>query len=341
MPNMYNVLIGTYGPENEETIHWLKYDPTEQNFMKISAVTGIENPSFIIVNHKKTRLYAVSEVDEGEVVSYEIDSDHNILRELNRQPTKGGPCFLEIDEHDRFLFTANYGGGSIIVHPLNENGEIEPFTDFHEYGSRTDLVAHAHAIKHVPNSSLYVVTDLGLDALYVYEFDDQEGKLKLITELQTAKNAGPRHLTFHHDLNTMYVLNQNDSTALVYLYDVNKRTFKLVQVVPALLDRFDQTNYCADIHLSICKQYLYVSNRGHHSITSYKISTNGRLDPIANISSGGKWPRNFAVVPNNKHMIVANEYTNNLNVLNISQNGVLKDSGREFVVSNPVCVRFV
>lgn len=333
-------MIGCYGPETEETIHWLEFDSQKEKLTKISSVLGIENPSFIIVNHKKTHLYAVSEVDAGEVVSYQIDNKNKTLRELNRQPTKGGPCFLEIDESDSYLFTANYGGGSIIVHPIAEDGKIGMYSDFHDYISPTGSPAHAHAIKHVPNSSLYVVTDLGLDALYIYDFSYENGKLNLVNELQTERHAGPRHIAFHEDLNVMYVLNQNNSTMNVYSYNINKQTFESIQIVPTLLDPFDQINYTSDIHISICKRYVYVSNRGHHSITVYIVLVDGRLDPIGNTSSGGEWPRNFAVVPNGKHIITANEHTNNLKIMNISQDGTLKNSESSLSVSKPVCVHF-
>lgn len=340
MTTNYNVIIGSYGPEENETIHWLKFDPITQNFTKISATTGIENPSFLIVNHQKTHVYAVSEVDEGEVVSYEIDYEHNVLRELNRQPTKGGPCFLAADEHDRYLLTANYGGGSVIVHPLLVDGQIGSYTYFHEYGSDHEPVAHAHAIKNIPDTSLFVVTDLGRDALYVCELDDQNGKLKRVTELKTTKGAGPRHIAFHPEFNRMYLLNQDDSTVLVYSYHSNDRTFEQLQVVSTLLEPFSGTNYGADIHLSICKQFLYVSNRGHHSMTAYQILPDGQLEPIAHTPSGGEWPRNFAVVPNDKHVIVANEHTDNLAVMKISSDGRLKDTGCEMSVSKPVCIHF-
>lgn len=336
MAKGYDVFIGSYGTENEETIHWLKFNPDIEDFVKISTLSGVDNPSFIMVNHAKTHLYAVSEVEEGQVVSYEIDYDDKKLRELNRQPTKGGPCFLEIDKYDRYLFTANYGGGSFIVHPLHKDGHIESFTDFHQYDS-SKRTSHVHAIKNIPGTSMYVVTDLGHDKLNVYEH--QAGKLKFITALKTVTGSGPRHMAFQSKLNVMYILNQDDSKTLVYTYSEKNMKFKLIQIVPTLIEPFDGTNYGADIHIS--GAYLYVSNRGHHSITTYKILADGRLEMIANTASGGKWPRNFAVVPNDKHVIIANEHTNNLNVMNISQDGRLKDTGKEWAVNKPVCVSFM
>lgn len=341
MTNKFNVFIGSYGKESEETIYWLNFNPDQVELTKVSAIAGIDNPSFVLLNHAKTHLYAVSEVDKGEVVSYLIDYENEKLIELNRQPTKGGPCFIEVDNKDQYIFTANYGGGSVIVHPLEADGTIGEYVDFIDYGPGAiaqGLTSNVHAIKNVPNTNKYVATDLGLDKLYVYELDETTGKLTEQVALDTPKGAGPRHLTFHEALQTMYILNQDDSTVLVYKYDLAAEKFDRIQVLSALLEPFEGTNYCADIHLSKSGKYLYASNRGHHSVTSYKVNTDGTLMPISNVSSIGDWPRNFAVVPNDSYLLVANEHTDELNVMTSEGEGRLIDTGEKIKISKPVCI---
>lgn len=344
MANKYDVFIGSYGNENEETIYWLNFDPEVGKLIKVSAISGIDNPSFVLLNHAKTHLYAVSEVDEGEVISYLVDYQNKSLTELNRQPTKGGPCFLEIDKSDRYLFTANYGGGSVIVHPLAEDGTIQADSDFIDYGSeakKVGLTSHVHAIKNIPNTNKYVATDLGLDKLYVYELDSVNGKLNELQIIDTPKNGGPRHLEFHEERKMMYILNQDDSTVLVYSYDEADENFKRRQVLPALLDDFEGVNYGADIHLTESGKYLYVSNRGHHSITAYEVIGDGTLEPVSNSCSVGDWPRNFAISPEATHILVANEHTDEINVMTIREDGSMKDTGNKICIPKPVCVNVV
>lgn len=332
----YDAFIGSYGKEDEETIHWLRFDSETETFEKVYAVTGIENPSFVIVNNAKTHLYAISEVDEGEVVSYEIDYEQEKLHEVNRQPTKGGPCFVEVDEHDRFLFTANYGGGSIIVHPL-KNGEIGKYTDYHEYDSRK-ITSHAHAIRNIPGTNHFVVTDLGHDEIRVYKH--RAGKLHQTKDFLVADHTGPRHVAFKPELNMMYVVNEEDSTVFVYKYDDKCEEFDLVQISAALLEPFaEKSNYAADIH--VVGSNVYVSNRGHNSITGYTIKEDGRLDVIGSIPSGGEWPRNFGVVPNEKQIIIANQHSDNLVVMKVHDDGRLEMREGEYKVSRPSCVHFV
>src|SRR5699024_6251358 len=123
----YDIFAGCYGSEEEQTIHWLSFDSEQGTLEKKTSFSGVNNPSYLALNHKKSHLYAVSEVDEGEVVSFKIDFQTKHIEELNRQPTEGGPCYLEAGDHSNYLFTANYGGGSIIVHTLNDQGEVVNF----------------------------------------------------------------------------------------------------------------------------------------------------------------------------------------------------------------------
>lgn len=339
-----DVFIGSYGSEDEETIAWLHFDPTVAELTKVAAISGIDNPSFLKLNHAQTHLYAVSEVDAGEVVSYLIDYENKSLIELNRQPTKGGPCFLEIDQNDEYLFTANYGGGSVIVHPLADDGTIQADSDFIDYGSKAKeqgLISHVHAIKNIPNTNKYVATDLGLDKLYVYELASTKGRLNELEVIDTPKDSGPRHLAFHEKLNRMYVFNQDDSTVLVYSHNGTGEDFESLQVLPSLLADFTGTNYGADIHLTESGKYLYVSNRGHHSITGYKVKEDGTLESISNVTSVGDWPRNFAIAPKDTHLLVANEHTDEINVMTITTNGNLEDTGHKINISKAVCVNVV
>lgn len=344
MTNKLDVFIGSYGPTNEETIYWLDFDPNNNTLTKVSAVEGIENPSFVLLNHAKTHLYAVSEVDAGEVVSYLVDYDNQKLVELNRQPTKGGPCFIEVNQNDTYLFTANYGGGSVIVHPLAEDGRIEPYADYIDYGKEAieeGLTSNVHAIKNIPNTDKYVATDLGLDKVYVYDFNEGTGKLTEKLQLDTPKGAGPRHIAFHDKLQMMYILNQDDSTLLVYRYKKKVDSFDRIQVLQVLLEPFEGTNYCADIHVSESGKYVYASNRGHHSVTAYKVQADGSLTAISNTSSVGDWPRNFDLVENDTHLLVANEHTDEINVMTIKEDGSLSDTGKKIILSKPVCVDVV
>lgn len=90
---------------------------------KAGAISGVASPSFVTVNQAGNRLYTVSEIENGEVVSFEIDIINKKLREINCQTSGGAaPCYISLGQDDQCLFTANYGGGNVAVHPLNDDG---------------------------------------------------------------------------------------------------------------------------------------------------------------------------------------------------------------------------
>src|SRR5699024_946980 len=212
-------------------------------------------------------------------------------------------------------------------------------TDFKEYNSSG--LSHIHTIRKVPNTTKYVATDLGLNQLYFYEFDSQTSKLVLLKTLEAPKGSGPRHIAFHPFKNLIYVVNEYNSTVLTYAYDKPIQHVHLIQELPTLPSDFTKDNYGADIHVTPSAKYVYVSNRGHHSITEYEVLQNGKLSFVGCTSTKGDWPRNFTIIPNEQYILVANEHTNNIVVMKILKDGGLKYTGQQISIKKPVCLRVV
>jgi len=106
-------------------------------------------------------------------------------------------------------------------------------------------------------------------------------------------------------------MNELKSTITVYNY------FPLltpVQTISTLPNDFTSYNTGAEILLHpISEKYLYASNRGHDSIAVFTVDNNtGHLSLIQHINVQGRTPRNFNISPDGKHLIVANQDSNNL-----------------------------
>src|SRR5699024_12745797 len=84
------------------------------------------------------RLYVISEVENGEVVSFQINREQQQLVELNRKPTKGAPCYVEVNLEKKILLVANYGNGSIIAYKLDEDGAIGEHLNYITYSETKD-----------------------------------------------------------------------------------------------------------------------------------------------------------------------------------------------------------
>ena len=96
-----------------------------------------ENPSFLAVHPNQRFLYAVNEVsryegsEAGSVSAFSIDRASGTLTLLNRVSSRGGgPCHLSIDATGKWLFVANYGGGSVAAFPLRDDGTLGEATAF-------------------------------------------------------------------------------------------------------------------------------------------------------------------------------------------------------------------
>lgn len=335
---VYHVYVGTYGDESDEAIQLLAFDSTTETLKKRAGVTGIVNPSYVTVNQAQNNLYAVSEVEEGQVVSFNINVETFTLTEKNRQPTRGNaPCYLTLDEKEQHLLTVNYGEGTTIVYKIASDGSIDSPSDIKIYEG--DVQSHPHTIVRVPFTNKYLVTDLGLSKLYLYAFNEESSRLEHVKDINTVEASGPRHIAIEPNLRKIYVVNEFNSKISVYDYDEAVENLELIQEIKTIPDHYDGENHCADIHIAMSKSFLYVSNRGHHSIAGYKILEDGKLSIIDYMSSGGDWPRNFAIVPNEEYVLIANEHTHSIVVMKIGIDGVLRPTGNEYAIQSPVCLQ--
>lgn len=336
--DIFHVYVGSYGDVEEEAVQVLEFNARDGSLKKVGSVTGIQNPSYLTVNQAQDRLYVVSEVEKGEVVSYSIDKADLKLTEINRQTTKGnGPCYITLDKKEATVFTVNYDEGTMISHTVEQDGSLGKLTNLQLYAEREQ--SHPHAIVALPGTNKYIVTDLGLGKLYLYEFDDGAEKLNLLKRISAVVGSGPRHVAVEPKMRKLYVVNEFNSKISVYSYDHAVENFELVQEIETVPADYAGENYCADIHVAYEKGYVYASNRGHHSIAVYKILNDGKLSLVEQVPTGGKWPRNFAVVPNEEYMLIANEQSNSIVVMKIADNGTLFPTNNEYIIKAPVCLK--
>ena len=354
------VYIGTYtsGKSKSEGIYIYKLNLDSGELKMYLTVKNVVEPSYLTIDKDQKYLYAVNETVEfegkksGAVSAFSINQKTGDLTFLNKQPSLGGaPCFAVVSENQKFVLVANYVGGNVAVFPIETGGKLGASIDLKQHsgsGSNKDRQesAHAHSINLDRKNRFAVACDLGVDKVFVYEFDVKSGKLKPNAEqasFQTKAGAGPRHFAFHRDGKTAFVTNELDSSVTALAYDENQGTLKEIQTVSTLPVDFSGANTCADVHISPNGKYLYGSNRGHDSIVSYKIDgQNGKLELIGHTLTGGRTPRNFAVAPNGKFLLAANQNSDSIVVFRIDEKtGKLDATGNTAQVPSPVCLKLI
>ncbi len=98
----------------------------------------------------------------------------------------------------------------------------------------------------------------------------------------------------------------------------------------------------AEIRTSPDGNYLYVSNRGHDSITSFSVNQEtGELKKIQVISTQGKTPRNFNIDPSGSVLVAGNQDSNTMIVYLIrKEDGFLIPTKKRTKTLSPILFCF-
>ncbi len=301
-------------------------------------------------------LYAVNEVDEfqgqpgGGVSAFRIDEASGNLSLLNAQSSGGAtPCHLNVDHSGQNLLVANYGGGSLSVLPIDEDGSLVPASSVIQHeGSgvhpQRQEGPHTHSVNVPPSNNYAVACDLGLDKLLVYGFDADHGTLLSHEPPSTSIKAGsgPRHFDFHPGGEYAYANSELTSEVTAFLYHPVDGVLYGIQTVSTLPEGFEGSSFTAEMQVHPSGRFAYCSNRGHNSIAVFQIDqSTGRLTPVQHQSTEGRVPRNFGIDPSGRFLLAANQETDNVVVFPIDQKtGQLTPTGNSVTVPTPVCVKF-
>ncbi|MBC7806250.1 MAG: lactonase family protein, partial [Akkermansiaceae bacterium] len=251
----------------------------------------------------------------------------------------------------RWLVASNYGDGTHAAVPVGADGVL---------GRPTDIVTnpgkpgpnqkggHAHSATFSKDGKFVYACDLGLDRVPVYRLDDKTGKMTLASAAAAPPGAGPRHFAVHPRLAAAYAINELNSTVTTFSRNPSTGALTTKQTSETLPREAEAErragrlkNSCADIHLSADGKTLYGSNRGHDSIAVFAVNARtGELTPTGHISTGGKNPRNFGLIPKTPLLLAANQDGDNILAFRHGDKAgdVPKPTGATLTVPAPVCL---
>ena len=351
----YMLYVGTYTIRGSKGIYAFRFDSASGDLSPLGLQAETENPSFLTVDSKRALLYAVNEINDyrggqsGSVRAYKVDGKKGRLHLLNEVSSMGGgPCHVSLDKTGRYAFVANFQSGSIAGFPVLEDGRLGRASVFvQDHGSSADLVRHrephAHSVATSPDNRFLVLADLGLDRLFVYPFNSSSGQVTEagVQVVRTRAGAGPRHFSFHPNGRQLYVVNETDSTVTVFAYEQASGTVHELQTVSTLPDGTSGPNDAAEMRLDSNARFLYVSNRGHDTISVFLVYKRGTLNMVADFQTGGRSPRTFTIDPTGRYLLVANERSDNVVVFKIDpETSALNPVGQPVDLPSPVCLAF-
>jgi len=344
------LFAGGYAGADEKGLSVFEFNQKNGSLKLLSEWTVGPNPSYLCLSEQYKMLYAVYEVKRfqgkasGGLAALQYDPESGNLEMKNELTIPyGGPCYVSVSADGGFLFLANYGSGSIAVVKLNDDGIPETVCDTILYVTETPLVSHPHMIEQDPAGKHVFVTDLGLDRIMIYDFDTNTGKLNQggNNPVHLPQGSGPRHFAFNTDGSRLYVINELGSTMMV-LKPGEKNNFEIIQTLPTVSKGYEGNNACADIHIGKNGNYLYGSNRGDNTIVIFKIEKDGTLSLAGHVSCGGNWPRNFAIDPSGKFLLVGNQRSDNASVFKINEDmGIPEGPVNTVKIKAPACLKFL
>lgn len=317
---------------------------------KTSAVDGGSSPAFLAASPDGTRLYVANrEGEDGRIVAYAI-GETGALSRLNAAPTGGGgtPCYCSVDPTGRCVLTAQYGGGTVSMLPIDGEGRVgEPTAVVDHEGSGPDAERqsepHPHAFLAGPNGEYAYAPDLGADRVFVYDFDPASGRVEPAAcgHVDVHPGAGPRHLAFHPDGRFAYLIGELDSTVTAFERDLDTGGLEPIATASTLPEGFDGENAAADIGVHPSGEFLYGSNRGHDSIAVYELAGDGRPTLVGTEPTRGEWPRNVALDPTGEILFAENADSDTIVAFAVGNDGTLEATGAVTDCPSPVCMQFL
>ncbi|HEX5553728.1 MAG TPA: lactonase family protein [Chitinophagaceae bacterium] len=350
----FYLFIGTYAPADSKGIFVYRFNTTDGKASFVSAVSGIQNPSFLTLSPDHRFLYAVSETEThdnrgGQVYAYSFDQGTGTLHYINKQWSKGNdPCNISMDKTGKWLFVANYNGGSLSVFPVEADGSVGAAIqtiEHHGHGIQPQqTTAHIHCALPAPEGNDVFVTDLGLDRVYTYELDPATGKLSPgdppYTEV--TKGSGPRILSFSPGGKNLYLIQELGGELTVFKYQPGKLT--TIQTLSNLPKDYQGKIWAADIHFSPDGRFLYAANRDDlNDVVLYAVDkATGKLTYVSRTPTEGKTPRYFTITPDGRFLIVGHQNSDEIVIFKRNaETGALTLTKQRIGVPHAVCLKMV
>jgi 6-phosphogluconolactonase len=361
----YQLLVGSYTAGQSQGIYRLNFDAaTGRIDAKPLQVIKSENPSWLTLSKDQRHLFVVNENGPGQtdpvgrVSSYAIDPKTHELSLINQVQSLGNePTHSGLSVEASHLFVSNYSvaedpGGTLAVLPVGADGKLKPVVQMSSHPSsrvnpERQMSAHVHSTVSSPDGKYVFSNDLGADKIFVYRFDptaNPELPLTVATpaSVQLPPGSGPRHLLFSADGKHAWLT--MEMSAQVAVFDYKDGQLEQTQMVELATGQPVSDKAAAALHASRDGKFLYVSNRGTaNQLLVFAIDpATGHLKELQRRSVEGDHPREFSLDPSGKFLLIANQKSNQIVVVERdSKTGLLGKTVQKLAMDAPSDLKFM
>ncbi|MFT9257726.1 MAG: lactonase family protein [Acetobacter sp.] len=334
----------------------------------LATYTDIASPSFIALSPDGRFLYAVNEINDyneehsGSVTAFAINQASGALTKLNTVASGGAdPAHLSVHPSGQYVMVANYTGGTFSLLKVRPDGALgEMTTLIHNSGPRMPdraadnppgnfavsdhSSAHPHMIHADPSGRFVLVADAGLDRVYVWRINMQNGRLipARVPFVPMTPGSAPRHFQFSADGRRLFILCEQDSKVVVADFDPQSGLITPKQTVSSVTAHFHGSTLAAGILLSPDARFLYVSNRLGDSLAVFQIAADGTLTLVDEIWTHADYGRALKFDPTGRYLYVANQRSDSITSFRVdSLTGKINFTWDFTPVGSPTCIEFL
>jgi 6-phosphogluconolactonase len=296
----------------ERAIQVYRLDPADGTLTPVQTVAVEGSPGSLGVDPQKRFLFA-SIRSGATLASFQLDPATGKLTALGTAALPKGEdaAFVGTDRTGRWLLSASYGAGKVVVHRLQDGMIQTPAVQ------TVATAKTAHSIATDRGNRFVFVPHVAPNAVYQFRLDPESGRLTDAGRAPGgAPGAGPRHLAFHPTMDLAFTSDESGSSITAYRFEPASG-LKPVQTVSTLPSDFRGNNSTAEVKVHPGGKYVWVSNRGHDSLAGFAIDANtGKLSALGQTPTE-KTPRSFEVEPDGRYVFGAGEGSGKLAVFRV------------------------
>lgn len=346
-----DVYFGT-GDQGSRGIYSAVLNTESGHLSPARLVAEIGAPGFLTLHPDRKTLYAVSASGEPGVAAYKIEGNGELNLRSKEPIGDGDSAHISVHPSGKFLLTAQYGGGSVALFPIANDGSVQPRSQLIKHKGGSGVVGnrqdspHPHWVGFSPDGRFAFVPDLGLDQIIIYRVNEKEPALEFHGVAQSVAGGGPRHMRFSTDGQFIFLLNELSLSVTTFAYNAADGTTERLTTTPALTEAVkakEAFNSASEILTHPNGRFIYSANRGHDSVSVYHADpATGSLVVSEVEPVRGSWPRNINLDPSGKWLLAAGANSNTISVFEVDpESGELTFQTKGIInVPNPICILF-
>lgn len=356
----YTISCGTFNFRNPEErgLYLLEFDDSNQTVSDLGYYCRQLNAGQQCFDSSRNLLYVCDEVDGpvgfkaggGRVCCFRYDAVNKQLIEVNSiSALMTKTCYVSMSKTGRYLIAANHTGssavtkvlrnpdgsysssviyedGGIILIRLNDDGSLDKVVDCVLYPEKlidgTVRHTHCHSINPDPGMTIFYACDKGLDMIYSYQIDEEQGRIIRKAEKTMENLTAPRYTCFHPRLPVMYENNETSNILFTFSYDSRNGELDVLQrneLITNLHDRMQPS----DLAITPDGKHLYAATRSVNRLVIFDVDQEGLLFKREELDTGESSIRGIRITPDGRYLMSCSPSDGLLGIYAIKEDGSL------------------